>query len=295
MARHITNPAPGANGIGLQPRKGGHVWHVDNEQGGASTTGAPSAPLSTIQAALDLASPGDVIVVHQTATDYEENLVVATPHLRLVAMAPSGWRVTNAPATGRALHVTTGTAFYCSGFQFHGADATLPAVEINADGVGLDNCDVMADTADGVLLVPANDDDTASEGFIRNSWIRDCAGKGIRFKNPGAPGAPGIGPTAFVIEGCRFFSNAAEDIFDEHVAGGNDVTFGAGCAIRGCSFEDASKATYIDLNAGSSNLGVVEGNRFNDAAFEATNAIKVVAATGIVGNVDRNGIFDSAP
>jgi len=281
-------------GSGSLPTSEGTYWFVNGDNGSDGNTGLePNVAFATIGQALSLAQSGDVILI-MPAT-YDENLTITTDYIQLVGILIPGYaRPDVTPTTGMAMNIQA-QGFHASHIRFVGTGVGGIGVQQMGNGYLYDDCVFESSSNIGLRLFPNKDNDsfTASEGLVTNCLMRDCAGGGLAFENPGPGLAGGVGVTDVVIDNCRFYGNTIEDIMDVYTAGGNNQTF-TKCIIRGCQFATKNKTTYIDLSAGTANAGLICDNYFADTA--GLTAAEIVLGNDIVfaENFDAIGVVNGS-
>ncbi len=282
---------PLAGPLGNIPFANGHYWFVDGTNGRDANSGlSNSEPFATIQHAIDSAQSGDTILV--TPASYVENLSVTKDYISIVGQSPSGYaRPDVVPAAGAAL-IVHAQGFSCSHVRFAGAGVGGIGVQQMGNGFIFEDCVFESDSNIGFRFFPDAQDAafTASEGKVLNCLIRDCAGGGMSFENPGAPA--GVGCTDNLIAGCRFYDNTGPDIFD--VQAGSLYTIQT-TVFTGNQFASKNKAVYIDLSSGAStNSGLISNNFFAFSTAGGLTTGQIVLGNAIVfsGNLDAVGIVD---
>lgn len=277
------------------PFRDGHYWFVDQTTGNDGNDGQGiDTPFATIQEAIDTSQSGDTIVI--APGSYDENLSVLSSrgkdYLTLIGWSPSGYaRPDVVPTAGMAL-IVQAQGFVCKHIRFAGAGVGGIGVQQMGNGFLYDDCVFESSSNIGFRLFPdANDSSfTASEGMVLNSLIRDCAGGGISFENPGAPA--GVGATDVIIQGCRFYGNTGNDIFD--VQAGALYTVQR-VLITGNQFLTKDPTSYIDLSAGAAtNSGLISNNYFAFSTAGGLTNGEIILGNDIVfsGNCDGVGVVD---
>lgn len=251
---------------------------------------------STIQAAHDSGAivdgRGDTIAI--LPGSYTENITISKQAVALIGIVPAGYERPDLLSTaGPVLSVTAGHGIAVKHIRFAGDGVGGVGVMQAANGFLYEDCVFESATNIGFRHLPnvADDSFTASEGQILDCLIRDCAGGGMTFENPGPPA--GVGVTDAVIAGCRFYNNTGHDIFDVYTMGGNNQTFSRS-VIRDCYFATLDKVNYIDLSAGTNNDGLIANCFFANKAA-GLSAVQVALGNNIVasGLIDSRGIVDA--
>lgn len=272
---------------------------VTGSDGGGVEGTSPANPFLTITKAHSQCVSGRGDVINVSPGTYDENLTITKDYVQIIGvMIPGYARPDVTPTSGAAL-IIHAQGFVCKHVRFVGTGVGGIGVQQSGNGFIYDDCVFESTSNIGLRLFPDQDNDsfTASEGKVLNSLVRDCAGGGITFENPGPGIAGGVSPTDVEILGCRFYGNAAVgDILDVYTAGGNLTTF-ARSIIRGNSFMDSEKAKYIDLNGATvavNNTGQISGNYFSKDLIAAANIDIVGTAITVTGNYDNTGVIDGS-
>lgn len=273
---------------------GGFSIPVNSVSGSPLYVGAGGQ--SSIQAAVNLAGPGDTVIVQPGS--YDENVVITTDYVTLVGAQVSGYgRPDLGASTGVTLTVNA-QGFVARGVRFASQDGSDCVVQ-EGNGFRYEDC-VFDDASDagaaGLRLKGNADDDskTASEGVVAGCLFRGCA-NGILFDTGDAPDN-GVGCTDDVVSGCRFYANTL-DIATADTGGG--VYSVKTAVIAGNYFADKNKATYIDFTtsnggAASDQTGTVDGNYFASDTMTTTKIKAVGTGFTFVGNYDTVGVFDGS-
>lgn len=227
--------------------------------------------------------------------EWDNNIVVDKSFITLEGVLSGYGRPDIVPTAGTALFVTTGQGIVVRSLRLVGQGIGGSGVIQQANGFTYEDCVIESELNHGMRLFPNLDDDsyTASEGLIKDCYIRDCGAAGLTFENPGPGDEGGVGPTDVVVQGCRFKGNTAQDILDVY-AGGNDQTF-TDCLITQCQFlTDKHGSSWIQLNNGTANTGMLSGNWFADHTGLTTTEIELAVGTCFTGNYDTTGIVDGS-
>lgn len=280
-------------GSGTIPVTKSTYWFIDGVEGSDGDTGADiNHPLKTIGNAIARASEGDVLLAFPAS--YNENLsVTSLDYIQLMGILIPGYaRPDVTPSSGAALIVHS-QGFRSSHVRFAGAGVGGIGVQQMGNGFLFDDCVFESDSNIGFRMLPDVDNDrfTASEGQVLNSLIRDCAGGGMSFENPGP--VAGVGCTDNLISGCRFYGNTGADIFDVYTAGGNNKTFSTSI-IANNYFATKNPTKYIDLSAGTANDGLISENFFAFTTAGGLTVTQIVLGNSIAfaGNYDAVGLVD---
>jgi hypothetical protein len=156
-----------------------------------------------------------------------------------------------------------------------------------------DQCVIDGITGQDCILLeghPTDDSYTASEGRILKNLIRGGT-NGIRFKNPGA-GGNGNGPTDNLVMFNEFSQIVAQDIIDEHTAGGNNKTYYDCHAWN--YHRDSNKAVYITLTNGTANRGTIGGQFAVDSAPLDSTMVAVAAGITVIDAKSSDGLVDTS-
>lgn len=281
-------------GSGSVPITNGTYWFVSQAIGNDGAVGTNmEQPLASIGAAIARAVSGDVILVASTPNSYNENLHVTTNFLTIIGYAPSGFgRPDVTSATGAAL-IVHAQGFVASHIRFVGTLVGGIGVQQSGNGFLYTDCVFESTSNIGFRFFPDSADDrfTASEGKVLDCLIRDCAGGGMSFENPGP--VAGVGCTDNVVAGCRFYGNTGHDIFDVYTAGGNNQTFSRS-VIEQCQFASHNATNYINLSAGTANDGLISENYFAFTTAGGLTTTQITLGNNIAfsGNCDAVGVVD---
>ncbi len=262
------------------------------------TTQKAGGGYGTIAAAVAAAQSGDVIFI-QPGT-YSENVVITKDYITMVGAQLGGYgRPDVTPSTGVAL-VVRGQGFVCKRMRFS-TSANTDGVRIEGNGFKFEDCVFDGNGTEtstvGVVRLWCNTTNThltASEGIIKDCYIRGSGAKGLVFDCQAA--LVGVLPTDDVLDNVRFADNVAEDIFLAATAA--SVADMHRCVFYRChiGIGGKNKATHVDLQTnkiGTANTSVFEDCFINDDNVDAT-AIKH-ASTGVsfIGCSSLDGIFNS--
>lgn len=265
-----------------------------------------SGGFGTIQAAVDLARPGDTIFV-QPGT-YNETVTVSKDYITIVGaqVARYGWPDL-ARTTGVAL-IVTGQGFTARRIRFQSDDSDV--VQQQANGAIYESCVFDSGTGlaatESLLLLKGSattNKKTASECTFVNCLFRGASGVGVTFA-PGEPPTNGVGSSDCLFQNCRWQSSldgtAGVDLITADSVAGGSTYSAKNLIVKDCVFADKNKATYIDFTtanggAASDQTGTIDGCYFADDTVVAGNDFKIVG-TGftMVGCYSTVGIFDAS-
>ncbi len=251
-----------------QPTNDGRVWYVAAD-GHDENSGDQGRPLATIDRALEMAQPGDVIQVADGEYPiglYEDSLIMATPGVTLAAEQVGG--AVLVPASDEWLW--------------------LPAITARADNLVIDGF-VIRGFTDGYGVLFGRLDSPQRHLVLRHLLI-DGAQDGIRSEFPGTPANPQP-----VVEGMLLYDIAIRN-----------TMIGFNCGEGPCD-DVRMEALSIDLStetavdSGSWGDGVAFENGDNNVVFNAEitgtgadgldfKSTRVAVANVRVHDVGRNGI-----
>lgn len=261
------------------------------------TTQKAAGGYGTISAAVASAQEGDVIYV-QPGT-YSENIVVTTDYLTIVGAQAGGYGRPDVSATTGVALVVRAQGFVCKRMRFVNS-ANTDTVRIEGNGFKFEDCVFDGNTSQtstvGVVRLWCNTTDdsfTASEGIIKDSYIRGGGAKGMVFDCQAA--LVGVLPTDDVIDNVRFADNVAEDIFLAATAA--SVADMKRCVFYRChiGIGGKNKATHVDIKTnkiGTANTSVFEECFINDDTIDTT-ALKVDATgASFIGCYNLDGVIN---
>lgn len=294
-------------GLNIPPYRG-TVWYVDSERG-SGTAGSKelATPGTSINGAIDAASPGDIILIYPGS--YREDVVVDKDYITLLGAAQGYGRPDLRASTAGAatLHVDNAQGFVAIGIRFDSIDSLGAAghvVRQEGNGYLYQDCVFdgrSSDNASSVLLRLQGDADddsyTASEGRIVGCLFRGAAGRALAFDTGAAPGN-GVGCTHVEVKGNRFMDNTGVDIVTLDTGGGTYSV--QDTLIEGNWFMSAkNKATWIDFTTANGGAagdqdGVIAGNYFADDNLDTTAVAMVGTGFVFVGNFDTVGVQDGS-
>lgn len=270
------------------------------------TTQKADGGFGTIQAAVNLAQPGDTI--HVQPGTYDETVTVSRDYITIVGAQKGryGWPDL-APTTGVAL-IVTGQGFVAKNIRFVSNDSDV--VQQQANGFKYIECVFDSGTGlaatEGLLLLKGNTTDTsktASEGLIKDCLFRrdGAAGKGIIMAGAETPN--GVGSSDNMIVNCRFQTalggTAGTDIITADNSTVNATYSVKNLTVVGCWFADKNKTNYIDLTtanggAASDQTGTIMDCYFATDSITTTNIAMVGTGFTLLGCYDTVGVQDGS-
>lgn len=273
---------------------GGFSIPVNSVSGSPLYVGAGGQ--SSIQAAVNLAGPGDTVIVQPGS--YDENVVITTDYVTLVGAQVSGYgRPDLGASTGVTLTVNA-QGFVARGVRFASQDGSDCVVQ---EGNGFAYVDCVFDDASDAdaaglrLKGNATDDSkTASEGVVAGCLFRGCD-NGIILDTGDAPGN-GVGSTDNTVVACKFVSNT-QDVVTADTGGG--VYSVKTLLVKDCYFADKNKTNYIDMTTNSAGAasdqdGMIADCYFATDAITTTNVAIVGTGFTVVGCYDTVGVQDGS-
>lgn len=289
---------------GIPVPASGTTWFVDQDGGSDGYPGTSlSRPFATIQAAVDAAGYGDVIVVAPGA--YDETVTIARPTtndgslaLQIVGLGGAGAAFIE-PSTEDA-----------GGMVVNADDVTIMNLGIAAE----DDTSAAALTVTGsrFRLLACKVEGGADQIIIGPGTVAQEAagthGVGADFQIIGGTicwGTDGIvltctdygAVTQGLIQGVQFHNISGKCITEAVGSGGSAAVTFRNIVIQACVFDDLEDGTaptnYVDLNGDNGNTGQLVGCYFPAAA----NGGLVLLSTAMhcVGNYFTGGISTGQP
>ena len=263
------------------PLETGRIWYADGDK---AVTGAGANwddAFSTIQAAIDAASSGDVIkiaarTITTAATDpvsYEENLTIPNTKQNLSLIGVSRGRT-----QGGLPQLKDGTT------------TTQEILRIRASGCLIQNLGFngAGNTGGGILLDEAATGNVAFGTTIAGCHFKNCKGHATDGRQGGAIGwTSNGGAWQTLITGNRFYKNVADVVLK-----GTSGSRPQDIVIENNYFSPVGASTDTNIyGAGGSGFAWVdiEHNRFGGIpALSAGSVTRYMDLTGCIGMVSHN-------
>jgi hypothetical protein len=276
----------------------GQDWWVSDDRGSDGRSGrSHTKPKKTIQAAVDRASPGDIIFVDYGTYDETVTIPFALSNLRIQGIGARGAPWIN-PTTSAAPGMEM-MANECEIVNLGIAgESTAPhALRVWGAGTKLFFCKMEGSTA-GMKVGPGTIAEQAAETHGDASFV-DLYECEFAWNTNGIVlvGNDYGAVTQFRVHGGTFHDNSAADFEEEIGSGGSAGVLFRDLDIDRVRFrrqEDGTEPTkYISLDGDNGNKGVVSGCQFPSALAGGKNLV----STGLIwtGNYHTGGISNGQP